>query len=378
MIRIAHMYSSMRKGGGAERSILSILRGLDPARFESFLILNDRKQPEHDLSDIEVLPPRCAKGEKPWWAEWRYALDVAHEVRRRKIGILHSHSETGHDRLAIMLGGMTGAAVIRTLRGVSPRKNTRTGTLARLFDIHTASWTVISPGLIPALETKYKVPREKITIIPNGINLEFYGKPSTDREIMRRKLGVSPDELLLLSAGRLAKVKDYPTILEALAKMRDNIGKMKLLIVGEGPERTLIEEKRKELHLEDIITLLGYREDVPDLLAAADVFVMASIREGFGRAAAEAMAAGCPVIGTDVPGLRFVLDDGNAGVVVPLRSPEKMAEALQSLIKNEDLRRDLGKKGRDRAWTIFSDGAMVQQYQTLYERVMKKRGANHV
>ena len=370
MIRIAHMYSSMRKGGGAELSILSLIRGMDTSRFENFLILNDRKTPEHDLTGVNVLPPRCAPGEQPWWREWRFARDVAREIRRRKIDILHSHAGSmPHDRLALLAAGWAGAKVVRTLRGIHPNLHKGSGRAAKFFDRYTAAWTVISPYLASALTEHYGVADEKIAVIPNGIDLTHFARPTADRANMRRELGIADDELLFLSIGRLAKVKDYPTILKAFAQARPAVNRPRLLIVGEGDERSLIETQIAETGLEDVVTLLGYREDIPNLLSAADVFVMASLREGFGRAAAEAMAAGLPVIGTEVAGLRYVLDEGKAGMLVPLQAPDRMAQAMIEIARDADLRRSIAATGRDRAFTTFSTENMVSLYQQLYETV---------
>ena len=370
MIRIAHMFSSMRKGGGAELSILSLIRGMDRSRFENFLILNERKQPEHDLSGIEVLPPHCAAGEKPWWAEWRFAFGVAREVRHRRIDILHSHSPTGHDRLAFFLGGLSGAAVVRTLRGYNPPRRRSTGCLCRLFDTVTKQWTAISPDLIPVLVDQFKVKESRISVIPNGIDLQAFTEIPYSREEIRKTLGIGPDELFIVSVGRLVEEKDYATLLSALHRVKSSISGSRVWIIGEGNQRRELEDQIHSQRL-GMVRLCGYREDVPAILKAADIFVMTSLREGFGRAAAEAMAAGCPVIATRVSGLRFVVND--AGLLIPPGNPEALASALEQLAQQPETRQKLGAMGRKRATTLFSAQAMVDAYSRLYEKIMMER-----
>lgn len=374
MIRVAYVVRGMSRHGGIQRIVLSLIQGLDRERFQPYLIIFQRKQPEFDLSGIEVLSPQCAPGSKPWWAETRFACGVLREVRRRGIHILHSHDgANAHDRLALSLARLTGAKVLRTQHGSVLPRPCRLGTVARLTNRLTDIWTAVSPDIVDSMVRYGKASSGKLLVTPNGLNLARFGSPSVHRQRMRRSLEVPEGAILMLAVGSLVEWKDYPNLLEAFALANREVKNAVLFIAGEGPERTTLEQRICARDLDGRVRLLGLRSDVPQLVAAADLFVISSLGEGMPGAPMEAMAAGLPVIGTDVPGTRYVLDYGKAGVLVPPRSPERMAEAMVRLARDAALRREVAERGRRCAVENFCEEAMVRRYEEIYERMVGER-----
>jgi glycosyltransferase involved in cell wall biosynthesis len=174
---------------------------------------------------------------------------------------------------------------------------------------------------------------------------------------------------MYLSVGSLTVRKDHATLLRAMA--RTNRGK--LVIAGEGPLRASLERLSRELGLQDRVTLVGVQEDIAALMAKADVFVHPSIVEGFGLAVVEAMAAGLPVIASDVPGMRRIL--GESAVVFRTGDAEALAVCLKRLAEDRNLCASASAAGRERA-TQYGIEKMAAGYQLLYERlVFDTRGA---
>ena len=176
----------------------------------------------------------------------------------------------------------------------------------------------------------------------------------------------------IVSVGRLAAPKDALTLVRALAA----VGPIPFsaLLVGDGPDRPAMEAEVRSLNLEDRVELAGSRADVPSLLAAADVFVLSSRSEGAPISILEAMAAGLPVVASDVGGVGELVADGETGLLVPSADPARLAEALRALLPDPGLRRRLVAAGRARAGERFDLPAFRDAHLELYARELARRG----
>jgi glycosyltransferase involved in cell wall biosynthesis len=176
---------------------------------------------------------------------------------------------------------------------------------------------------------------------------------------------------LLVTVGRLKVPKDFPTFVRALGRLRK--GSFEALIVGDGPDRPLLEEEIRSSGLSDAVRLTRERHDVPHLLAAADVFVLASRSEGHPVSVLEAMAAGLPVVASRVGGVPEQVVDGETGLLVDPGDPEPLAAALERLAGDPALRRRLGAAGRARAEERFDLGPFRRAHLELYSRELATR-----
>ena len=176
----------------------------------------------------------------------------------------------------------------------------------------------------------------------------------------------------LVMVGRLQAPKDPITLVRALGLMRrrDYEG----LLVGDGPERALVEEEIARLGIGSAVRLLGERTDVPELLAQADVFVLSTRSEGLPLSVLEAMAAGLPVIASNVGGIPELVVDGVSGVLVPPGDPGALAEAIERLLENPSLALRLGEAGRRRVAESFDLEAVREAHLALYRRMLATRG----
>jgi glycosyltransferase involved in cell wall biosynthesis len=184
--------------------------------------------------------------------------------------------------------------------------------------------------------------------------------------------GGRPGRPRLLTVGRLQAPKDAVTLIRALAALRER--PFEAVVVGDGPDRPAVEEEIRVLGLEPAVELAGDRDDVPDLLASADLFVLSSRSEGLPLSILEAMAAGLPVVASNVGGVPEAVVDGDTGLLVPPSDPQSLATAIGRLLDDPALRRRLGEAGRMRVAEHFDLAAVHQAHLDLYRRALARSG----
>jgi glycosyltransferase involved in cell wall biosynthesis len=203
---------------------------------------------------------------------------------------------------------------------------------------------------------------ERTVVIPNAVDVEAVPPARHD--------GNPP---LVVSVGRLAAPKDAVTLVRALAALPG--GRFTGLIVGDGPDRPAVEEEVRRLGVQDTVELAGTRDDVPELLARADVFVLSSRSEGAPMSILEAMAAGLPVVATRVGGVDELVADGDTGMLVPPGDAAALSAALGLLIADPALRRRLGEAGRERVRRRFDVREQRRAHLAAYSAELRRRGA---
>ena len=212
----------------------------------------------------------------------------------------------------------------------------------------------------------------RMLAIHNGIAVDKFRPSATAREAIRSAYALDEGCKLFVAAGRLGWSKDYPNMFNALVRLPADLP-FKLLIAGGGQLREELERMVQDLGLSDRVHFLGIREDIADLMSAADVFVLSSVGEGFGLVVAEAMACECVVVATDSGGVREVL--GDAGFLVPTQDPEELAKALlkaTSLTKAEAI--EMGRAARRRVVDTYSFNRAVEKWRELYGSFVKGAG----
>jgi len=215
-----------------------------------------------------------------------------------------------------------------------------------------AHWT---DGLITINEEDYKAAQKfklrkngKVFFVP-GVGVDIANLEqriaSIDRSEKRKELGLSVDTAVAITVGELNANKNHIQALKALSKLTKL--NFHYIIVGNGESEQELKKAVNELMLQNKVSFLGFRRDVPELLAASDVFILTSRREGLPKAVLEAMAAGLPIIATDVRGNRDLVKNGENGYLLPLDDVEQTAIAIERLIDSEDLRRSMGEKSKE-------------------------------
>ena len=216
--------------------------------------------------------------------------------------------------------------------------------------------------------------RMKVTTVANGIDADAWRAQVTGRDV-RSELGLAPEERILLMAAQMTPWKRHEDAIRAMVPILERCPTTRLVLAGADlwgtqPEyEAHLRALARELDVAKEIVFTGYREDIADLMDAADVVIAPSDAEPFGRVALEAMALGKPVVGTRAGGLPEVVRDGETGLLVVPRFPESLAEAVVSLLENPGLARRLGEAGRKRVESRFNMDSVLAEIRTVYDRI---------
>jgi glycosyltransferase involved in cell wall biosynthesis len=216
-----------------------------------------------------------------------------------------------------------------------------------------------------ALIANEGIPARRVGVLYNGIDVDAFAA-AADRAEIRRFLGVRSDEFVIVQVARFDYLKDHGTALRAFTRVIGHLPRARLVLVGDGPERSAIENQMRELNLVDKVRLLGTRKDVDQLLQGADVFLLTSVSEGIPLTVIEAMAAGLPVVGTAVGGMGEVVADGSTGYLAQAGDDASLSEHILRLAGDPDLRCRMGASGRARAKDLFDEPRMCAEYASIY------------
>jgi glycosyltransferase involved in cell wall biosynthesis len=223
---------------------------------------------------------------------------------------------------------------------------------------------VVSEPLARVMAETHGVPAEKVRVVPNGVDAELFS-PGPSRDLLV-PWGIAPDSPIIGHVARLATVKNQPLLLEAFARVVKVRPAARLVIVGDGPERELLERRIAELGLSAAAHLIGEHRDVPGLLRSFTMFVLPSKAEGTSMSVLEAMAAGVPVIATAVGGTPDLLDGGRCGQLIPANDVGALADAIVELLDDHERRRTYATAARHRVMRYYDEQAVSDQYESLY------------
>ena len=217
-------------------------------------------------------------------------------------------------------------------------------------------------------------PFEKIRPIYNGVDSAVFFPRSEEKLVIRKKLGLNPEDICIGTVGSLRSVKNQALLLTACKKNLPHAPNMQIVLAGDGPLKKDLVAKAQALGLDKNVHFVGARNDIPEVLNAFDIFVLPSLREGMPNAVLEAMSCGVPVIATSVGGVPEVIEDNKSGILVPSQDEEALEAALADLIREVGKRRRLGTAGRRRVLAHFSLEKMVQEYHALYQSLVPRKG----
>ena len=197
---------------------------------------------------------------------------------------------------------------------------------------------------------------------------------AVDPRAIRAELGFEAEAPLVLFVGRLAEQKRVDDLLKAIDLLQHVQPNLRTVIVGEGPLRDRLEETASAFQLDGRVRFLGHRDDVPRLMAAADVVVLPSAYEGLPNVVLEAMHFRKPVVATAAPGTTEVVVDNETGMLVPVGNVMLLARSIRDLVRDPELASRLGEAGRARVEAHFRADAMVAQFAELYENLARSKG----
>ena len=304
--------------------------------------------------------------------DWRCSWRLARLLRRERVGLVHAHQYTPFFyaltarlfyRRPVLLFNEHGRHYPDFPR---PKRISVNRLLLRRRDRVVA----VGQAVANALVRNEGIPEKRVAVIYNGIDLSVFSNRGHDRGAIRRELGAGADDLVILQVARLDYLKDHATAIAALAEVVRGRKNVRLFLAGEGPEQERIAECIRQRDLGSHVRLLGLRTDISRLLSAADIFLLTSISEGIPLTVIEAMAAGLPVVATNVGGVAETALDRRTSFLAPAGDHVALAQYILRLAEDAALRRRMGQQGRERASQLFSERQMHASYLQCYREIL--------
>jgi glycosyltransferase involved in cell wall biosynthesis len=378
-IRIVHVITGLG-AGGAERMMINVAGGLDPARFTSQVISLSRDRTlagALHAAGIGVTTldarPFLSLGLAPLWR-------VAQLLRREKPDIVQTWLLDA-DLVGGVAARMAGVPVIWNVRASMSDSGWHPLASSMRLRMVTRVCAAIS-GFVPRIiiscsranvdRNLRRYRQEKIRVIGNGVDLDLFKPDPAARAAVRADFGVDDATRLIGMVARFHPVKDLATFLAAARQVIDTHPRVRFLLCGQGMERenAALTQMIRSHDLERSVLRLGFREDIARIFAALDLHVLSSRSEAFGNVTVEAMAAGVPCAATDVGESRFII--GDTGRVVPPRDPAALAAAVRELLDLAPSAMEaLRIRARQRVSEHFTMQSTVAQYAELYENVAR-------
>lgn len=380
-IRVLQLVTRMDVGGVPEH-ILTLVQGLAGEGFDVTVACSHISEPiklklETLGVTIRIITMRRLVHPADLLAGWQ----LYKYLRQEKFHIVHTHMSK-----AALLGGCVAHAA-----GVPVVVNTahNLGCIALsnrvlrvlfwaydkvLFALTMDAVIVVSETIRKQIIACRLLPERKVYCIFNGIDANpFINTDEKKVSILKNSFGLAEIDFVIGTVARLVWFKGLQTLLAALPSVLATCQKTRLLIVGDGPLRQELEQQSRQLGIHEHVFFLGEREDVPDLLALFDVFVLPSVSEGMPITILEAMAAAKPIVATHVGGIPDTVSEGQTALLVQARDPSALAEAIIRLYQDQNLRINMGKAARACVLSDFTGEKMIGRTVHLYNSLL---GAN--
>lgn len=353
--------------GGTELNAVRTAERLDRSRFELSVVclrsegpLKDRMQ----AAGVPIFPfpiPRLY-GAAALLQGWR----LLRFLRQSRTDIFHAH-DIYSNIFGVPWARAAGVRVIASRRWWM-EANRRSQIIANRHTLRLAHRVLgNSPGIGALLGSREGVAADRIVIVPNFLDEAAFDPPSAEaRSDLLAELGISHDRRIIGMVANLLPVKDHDSLLRAVALLRPRWPDLALILVGEGVCRDPLTRLARELKVDDLVRFAGRRPHHPNLHHLFDISILSSRSEGLSNSILEAMAAGNPVIATDVGATSDAVSDGETGILVPSGEPEQLAAALERLLADPRLAGRMGTAGRERARSRFSADAAISALERVY------------
>ena len=372
-LHVAYLTEGLRKRGYDTTLVAgSLARGEDSMAFVA------------DAHGVEIVQIDQLGREISPLRDLMATIRLAKLIRKERPQILHTHTAKAGTvgRVAARLAGSRKPPIVvhtfhgHVLRGYfGPVRSLLFRLLERWLAGGTTALVAVSPQVRDDLVALGVAPRERFVVIRLGIELDERVAPEANgRAESRRYLGISGDRFAVGWIGRMTAVKRTDDVLIAFKSLRDSGIDAVLCMVGDGPDRVLLEERARELGVARDTVFLGYQEDVAPFYAAFDALVLPSGNEGTPVTVIEALAAERPVVATRVGGVPDVVRDGEDGFLVEAGATDDLAERLGRLAHDPALRARMGKKGRERVLPRYAVERLVDDVDELYRSLLSAAG----
>jgi glycosyltransferase involved in cell wall biosynthesis len=366
-IKVLKMLTNFRIGG-TERQVANLALGIDLRQFDLHLACLCRiGELLEELKPLRVPRPEFRIGSLYSPRTLWQGIRLAHYLRRNVIQIVHSYGFYPNV-FTVPVARLAGASiVVASIRDtgdlLTPMQTRLQKLVCRLADCVLVNADAIRDSLI---EQGYAP--SKIVVIRNGIALSNFARRARN-VALRRELEIPASARLVAVFSRLNPMKGVEYFIDAAAILAQRFADVRFLVAGDGASRGDLEDRARRLGLGSRIVFTGFRSDVRELLSEAAISVLPSLSEGTSNTLLESMAAGIPVIATQVGGNPEVIEDGVSGLLVPPRDSSAIAAAVSRLLSDEKLASQLGQAGMRRVSDLFSLSGSI-----LYQRLVEVKG----
>jgi glycosyltransferase involved in cell wall biosynthesis len=385
-VRILRVIARLNMGGPALH-VAYLSAGLRERGYETTLVAGTLARGEDSMAfvadelGVRVEPLAELSREISPLKDVRAAFRLARLIRRERPQILHTHTAKAGavGRLAALLAGDARPPIVvhtfhgHVLRGYfDPLRTYGFRVLERLLAKASTALIAVSPQVRDDLVALGVAPREKFAVIRLGIELEERVSVNGDaRAETRRLMGVPADAFLVGWIGRMTAVKNTDEVIEALRLLHDRGVDAWLCMVGDGPDRERLERLAHDRGVVRRCLFPGYQEHVARFYAAFDAMVLPSVNEGTPVSAIESLAARRPVVATRVGGVPDVVREGEDGFLVDVGAADALAERLERLARDPELRLRLGERGRARVLQRYAVDRLVDDIDRLYRELLR-------
>lgn len=309
---------------------------------------------------------------------------LIHEVRP---DIIHTHNPKP-GIIGRLVGSWTKVPiVVNTVHGLYAQETDGLARRAAVYGLERMAAAHSDAELVQSVEDietlrALGVPRDRLHLLGNGIDIdEFSPNSETTRagDELRRELGIDTSTVVVGMVGRLVWEKGFGELFAAIEELRQKLENKELAVVIVGPEEDEGSGGVDRATLSQVSALrgvhvLGRRRDISSVMAAFDLFVLPSYREGFPRAAMEASAMGLPVIATNIRGCRQVVDDGVTGLLIEPKNDGQLSFAIRRLVQDRQLREEMGRRAREKALSSFDQRDVIDRTLAVYRSLLDQRG----
>jgi len=387
-IRILYIILGLSIGdplGGAERLVAELVSLLDQSRFEPVVCAF-----WHHGTSIERhwQTHLAARGVEVFFAtDWHgghspaaYAAglkSVRENMGDRQVDIIHSHFQMG-SMMAVLLRRSLGArAIVRTAQA---GKEWGDGTAAFLCRQAFTKWvfpltfdvqTCVSKAGQRRIE-RYPgslIARRPVPLIPNGVSIDRF-TPGSEPDV-RAEFGLLPDDIVVGNVGRLSPEKGHSIFLHATRALLERMPDVKFLVVGDGEQRTALQDQSRRLGLDGSVIWAGARSDVERIYRAMDLFVLPSLWEGLPISILESMASGVPVVASDLPGVRELIRPGQTGWLAEPGNATDLANRMADALSQPEARARVAAEALDQVVPLYSIDGVAEQYGRIYETLAR-------
>jgi glycosyltransferase involved in cell wall biosynthesis len=358
--------------GGAETVFTNLLTELQQTEFRNVVVLRGDGWVAEQVLGLGVTPHFIdSKGS----FNLGYIKALRRLVLNEKVDLIHAHL-LGSNVYGALLALICRKPMIATFHGAVDVAAGERFLKAKFLLLGFGASTIVcvSKRLQQELADRSSLPGHKLRLIYNGVDPEaFRGATASG---LRGELGLPKDTTLVVSIGNIRPAKGYEYLIDAAVSMAELNPKIHFVVVGHQKETLFKKLKDQIAHAprQPNIHWLGFRRDVVNILRQADIFLLPSVSEGFSISTVEAMIAGVPVIATRSGGPEEIIDDGVSGVLVPVKDPGAIVEAVQKLM-DHSIRKSLIEEGRRTASERFSLQSMLASYKDAYCKLIKREGA---